>query len=395
MRKIMVVTGSRAEYGILSGLCQLIKDHSTLDLCLAVTGTHLDEQYGSTESEILQDGFDIDFRVPLSQGGDSPLDVSRAVSIGIAGFANVFDESRPDIIVVLGDRFELLCPAIAALLAGIPLAHIAGGHLTEGTMDDVIRHSLTKMSHLHFTSTEIYARRIVQLGENPNRVFVTGSLGLDNIYARENMSRQTLATLLGTALDEPICVVTFHPSSFDPLPASVQMTVLLEALNELENKKIIFTMPDADPHNSVIREAIESFSVRHAPRVVAFESLGRKKYHMLLSHAEMVVGNSSSGLIEVPSFGIPTVNIGDRQKGRIRPDSVIDCNTEVEAIRSALDKAQSEMMKDRAKKTINPFGDGQSARRVVRVLAEYDLSSITAKSFFDIAIAQRFELSDL
>lgn len=383
-RRILITTGSRAEYGLQSRLLHMISHEPSLDLQLVVTGSHLSAAHGLTVQEIETDGISISARVDLCQTDDGPDDVARAMATGISGSADVFQQLKPDLAVVFGDRFEMLCPALAALPAGLPLAHIAGGQLTMGTMDDAIRHALTKMSHLHFTSTEVYRKRIVQLGEDPAQVFVVGSMGLDTIFNDPLPGRGEFEAATGIVLDPPTLMITFHPATLDTVPSEQQLEALLAALDARPHLQLIFTMPNVDPGNRVIHERIEAYVGEHPDRASAHESLGRRLYLSALSLVDGVVGNSSSGLIEAPSFSIGTVNIGERQRGRIRPKSVVDCAPERNAIGTAIDKILSPEFRASIRDIVSPFGDGRASERVLAILRDHALEGLTFKQFHDV-----------
>jgi len=389
-RSILVVTGSRAEYGLLARLMHMISAEPRLELQLVITGSHLAAEHGLTIDEIDADGFPVAARVDLAQAGDSPCDVAQAVATGIAGFADVYQRLAPDLIVVFGDRFEMLCPAFAALPAGLPLAHIAGGQLTEGTMDDATRHALTKMSHLHFTATELYCKRIVQLGEEPSRVFVVGSMGLDAILNDPLAGRAEFEAATGIVLKPPTLMITFHPATLDTVPSGQQLEELLAALDARPHLQLVFTMPNADPGNRVIRERIMAYVDQHPERSSVHESLGRRLYLAALSLVDGVVGNSSSGLIEAPSFKIGTVNIGERQRGRIRPESVVDCIPERSAIGAAIERILSPEFRSSISDLVSPFGDGHASEKTLAVLRDYPLEGLTSKHFHDV----EFELEN-
>jgi len=383
-RSILVVTGSRAEYGSQAGLVRMISEDPGLELQLVVTGSHLSVTHGFTVLEIEGDGVPISARVDLGQDGDGPDDVARAIATGVSGFSTVFHKMKPDMVVVFGDRFEMLCPALAALPMGVPLAHIAGGQLSEGTMDDAIRHSLTKLSHIHFTSTDTYAKRIVQLGEDPARVFVVGSTGIDSILNEPLLSRDEFEAATGIVLKHPSLMATFHPATFDEVQPRQQLEEFLAVLDARPDLQIIFTMPNTDPNNRAIREGIMTYVHKNSDRASAHESLGRQLYHTALSIVDGVVGNSSSGLIEAPSFRIGTVNIGDRQRGRIRPGSVIDCGAERGAIGVAIDRILSSEFRDSIQNMANPFGDGHASKRIFEIMCSYPLEGLTSKRFYDV-----------
>jgi UDP-hydrolysing UDP-N-acetyl-D-glucosamine 2-epimerase len=383
-RRILVVTGSRAEYGLQARLLKLIENDSCLELQLVVTGSHLSEFHGSTVHEIEADGIPICARIDLEQTGDQPEDISSEIGVGICKFASLLKQLKPDLIMVFGDRFEMLCPAIAALPLSLPVCHIAGGQLTEGTMDDAIRHSLTKLSHLHFTATDLYRTRIIQLGEDPNRVFAVGSLGLDAILNETRVSQTEFEEEAGFTLNHPSLLVTFHPATLDVIPADQQLAELLAALSQRSDLQLIFTMPNADPNHKVLRRLISDFVNKNRERASLHESLGRRLYLTALSLVDGVVGNSSSGLIEAPSFLIGTVNIGNRQQGRIRTKSIIDCEPRQSAIGDAIDEILSSEFRASIKDLQNPFGDGHADDRIIEIIRDISLEQLVPKHFYDV-----------
>ncbi|OIR06751.1 GDP/UDP-N,N'-diacetylbacillosamine 2-epimerase (hydrolyzing) [mine drainage metagenome] len=381
-RKICVVTGSRAEYGLLYWLMKEIQADQGLELQLIVTGMHLSPEFGSTYKVIEEDGFKIDAKVEMLLSSDTPVGIAKSIGLGTIGIADAFARLEPEILVLLGDRYEILAAAQAALVARIPVAHIAGGDSTEGAFDEAIRHSITKMSHLHFVTNEDAARRVRQLGENPAHVFNVGSPGLDNIKRLKLLTRQELERDLAFSFKKKNLLVTFHPVTLEALSAEVQFQALLSALDGLgADVGIVFTQPNADNNGRAIVRQMDSYVATHA-NAKAYVSLGQLRYLSVMSHVDAVVGNSSSGLYEAPSFGIPTVNIGDRQKGRIQAVSVIDCEPTAGEIAEALARALAR----NCSATVNPYGDGNSSTRIkdgLKTIAEP--STLLKKHFFDLA----------
>jgi GDP/UDP-N,N'-diacetylbacillosamine 2-epimerase (hydrolysing) len=385
-RKVCIVTGSRAEYGLLRGVIEGVRDAAELTLQLAVTGMHLSPEFGLTYREIEADGFAIDERIEMLLSTDTAAGTTKSTGLGLIGFADAFDRLKPDLVVLLGDRFEILAAAMAALFAGIPIAHIHGGETTEGAFDEAIRHSITKMAHLHFVAAESYGRRVIQLGEAPQRVFLVGALGVDAIRHVDLLDRTALEESLGFSLGKKSLLVTFHPPTLEPGEAGTQMNALLAALDSLDpDMRLIFTLPNADTGGREVIRIIEEFVADHT-NARAYASLGQRRYFSCLSQVDGVVGNSSSGLIEAPSFGTGAVNIGDRQAGRLRGASVIDCAPQQEAIEAALAKLLSSEFRNMLKSVQNPYDQGAAAEAIVRVLRTHSLEGIVKKRFYDLAL---------
>jgi UDP-hydrolysing UDP-N-acetyl-D-glucosamine 2-epimerase len=382
-RKICIVTGTRAEYGLLRGVIDGVRDAPELELQIVVTGMHLAPEFGLTVREIEADGVPIAERVEMLLSSDTAVGVTKSTGLGMIGLADAFARLRPDIVVLLGDRFEILAAASAALLAGIPVAHIHGGETTEGAFDESIRHAVTKMSHLHFVAAEPYRRRVVQLGEAPERVFVVGALGVDAIHRLQLLDRKALEESLRFENGERNLLVTFHPATLDPAQAGNQMQAMLDALDTLgPSTHLIFTMPNADTRGRELGQMIESY-VAERPHARAYASLGQLRYLSAMAIADGVVGNSSSGLIEAPALGVGTVNIGDRQDGRLRAASIIDCAPQREAIDAALRR----LFSDEFRETLgseNPYGKGGAAEAIVSVLRDHPLAGLVKKRFHDI-----------
>ena len=382
-RKICVVTGTRAEYGLLYWLMKEIDADKDLELQIIATGMHLSEEFGNTYQQIEKDGFTIDKKVDISLSSDTELAISKSMGLGMIGFADAFNELKPDLIVVLGDRFEIFSAVSAAMITKIPVAHLHGGETTEGAFDESIRHSITKMSHLHFAATNEYRDRIIQLGEQPNRVFNVGGLGIDNINKLKLLSKSDFENAIDFKLGEKNILVTFHPVTLENFTAKLQFQELLNSIEELKNTRIIFTKANSDTDGRVINSMIDTY-VSVNDNSVAFTSMGQLNYLSALQFVDAVVGNSSSGLLEAPSFNIATIDIGDRQKGRIKADSVISCLPTQESIRSAFDKSYSEDFQNIVDNTKNPYGNGGASKIVVDIIKDFDLNGILKKTFYDL-----------
>lgn len=386
IRRLCIVTGTRAEYGLLRGILDGIRRAPGLQLQLVATGTHLSPEFGLTHREIEQDGFTIDERVEILLSSDTPVGVGKAMGLGLIGFADTFQRLQPDIVVLLGDRFEILSAAAAALVARIPIAHIHGGETTEGAFDEAIRHAVTKMAHLHFVAAAPYRDRVIQLGEAPERVFLVGGLGVDAIRRADLLDRASLEHSLDFALGDRNLLVTFHPSTLDAEPAADQLRALFAALDRLgPDTKLIFTLPNADVGGRELAAMVEAFVVDRA-HARAFASLGQIRYLSCLAQVDGVVGNSSSGLTEAPSFRIGTVNIGSRQDGRLKAASVIDCAARQEAITGALDRLYSEDFRAILETVENPYGNGGASEAIVNVLRDQPLTDLMKKTFHDLPL---------
>lgn len=381
-RKICIITGSRAEYGLLYPLMKEIKKDHSLILKIIATGTHLEKKYGNTYNQIEKDGFRIDSKVYMSLKSDKDREIISSCSMALKGFGNTLNILSPDIIVLLGDRFEILMAAVAATIMRIPIAHIHGGEVTLGAYDDAIRHAITKMSYLHFVAHEGYRKRVIQLGEEPKRVFNFGAPGLDNIRSLKLLDKQSLEKQIGFKIDDKTAIVTFHPSTLEKGQAIFQVTNLIEALSETD-LRIIFTLPNADQENSIISNKINSFIRRNLERSKMFQSLGNLRYLSLMKYAKVMIGNSSSGIIEAASFKLPVVNIGCRQNGRIRPKNVIETDYKKSSIKRGINRATSAAFADSLKDLENPFGNGEASIKIKKKLKSIDLSNIQ-KKFYDL-----------
>jgi len=384
VRKICVVTGARADYGLLRWVMDGIRRSSRLELQLVATGMHLSPEFGLTYRQIEADGFTIDRKVEMLLSSDTPVGVAKAVGLGVIGFADVLDDLRPDLLLLLGDRFELLAAATAALVARIPIGHLHGGEVTEGAFDEAIRHSITKMAHLHFVAAEPYRRRVIQLGEQPASVFTVGGLGIDNVLKLDLLSREELEDALEFTFGSRNLLVTFHPVTLEKDASAAQMSELLAALHALEGTQLVITLPNADTEGRALIRLIEEFVKTH-PNAKAFTSLGQLRYLSCIRHVDGVVGNSSSGLIEVPAFRKGTINIGDRQKGRLRASSVIDCEPTAASITAAIQRLYSAEFQQRLSHVVNPYGEGHASEATVAVLESYDFTNVLKKRFHDIA----------
>ena len=382
-RRICVVSGTRADYGLLRWVMEGIRDASDLELQVIATGMHLSPRFGLTYRDIEKDGFAIDAKVDMRLDSDTPAGVARSMGLGLSGFGEALEQLAPDVMFVLGDRFEMLSAVAAATVARIPVAHAHGGETSEGAFDEGIRHAITKMSHLHFVAAEEYRRRVIQLGEDPARVFLVGGLGLDSIDRLPLYDRAQLESSLDFALGPKNLLVTFHPVTLEQDTAQGQMAELLAAVAELDDTHLIFTMPNADPGGRALMEMVEQFVAGH-PNARAYTSLGQLRYLSCLRHVDGVVGNSSSGLIEAPSLGTGTINIGDRQRGRLKAESVIDCAPDRTAIAAAIARLSSPAFQAALTRVRNPYGSGGAADKIVRVLREYPLGSILKKTFYDL-----------
>ncbi len=382
-RRIAIVTGTRAEYGLLKGLITAVRDAPDCMLQLVVTGAHLSPDFGMTVQEIEADGMPIAARVDMQLGGDSGAAVAKSMGVGMIGFADAYVRLAPDLVVVLGDRYEILAAAAAAMAVPLPIAHIHGGETSEGAIDESIRHAVTKMAHLHFVAAAPYRDRVLQLGENPASVHLVGGLGVDAMRHIELVDRATLEDSLGWKLGHQNLLVTFHPATATGSDPVDQLDALLAALDRLdEGTHVLITLPNADAGGRALTARIASF-VQNRPHCHAVASLGQQRYFSALALVDAVVGNSSSGLAEAPSFGIGTVNIGERQDGRLKAASVIDCATEAHAIGQAITKALSPEFRSSLSSADNPYGNGGATTQIFEILRSVPLKGLTKKRFFD------------
>jgi len=384
-RTIAVVTGSRAEYGLLSGVIARIASCPDLRLQVIATGMHLSPEFGMTVREIEQDGVVVDRAVEMLLSADTPSGIAKSMGLGLIGFGDAFAQLRPDLVLVLGDRFEILAAVSAALVAGIPVAHLHGGELSEGACDDAIRHAITKMSHVHFVAAAPYRDRVIQLGESPDRVHLVGGLGVDRMQSIELLDRTSLEASLDFTFGHRNLLVTFHPATLERASALGQLEELLSALDGYPDVHLIFTMPNADARGRGLFGRIEQYVAQRA-NARAHVSLGHRRYLSCLAQVDGVVGNSSSGLAEVPSFRKGTVNVGGRQDGRLKAASVIDCRPERTAILSALARLYSPTFQATLAEVVNPYGTGGASAAIVEHLRVVPLRALVRKVFYDIPL---------
>jgi len=389
VRTICVVTGTRAEYGILYWLLREIADDPALRLQVVATGMHLSPEFGLTYRLIEEDGFGLAAKVEMLTSSDTPVGIAKSIGLGTIGFADTLDRLRPDILVVLGDRFEILAAVTAAAVARVCIAHLHGGESSEGVVDEAFRHAITKMSHLHFTAAEAYRQRVIQMGEAPERVFNVGAPGLDNLRRLRLLERGELADTLGLAPGRRFLLVTYHPVTLENDTAGDQVVKLLKALDAFPDHGIVFTKSNADAGGRVIVRLLDAYVERNPGRAVAHTSLGQQRYLSALKHADAVVGNSSSGLIEAPSLHTPTVDVGDRQRGRLVAGSVVRCGNEVEEIRAAIERALSPAFRAALPGVRNPYGEPGASGRIKEVLKSVALDARMLKKRFHVAGAPR------
>lgn len=388
-RRIAVLTGGRPDYGLFQPLISILRDDADVDLKLIVTGMHLMVSQGETWRQIEDDGFEIAARVNMNMSGDSPTDISGAIAAGVAGMGETLERLKPDVLVLLGDRFEALAAAIAAMISRTPIAHIHGGEATEGLIDEPIRHCITKMAHIHLTATDAYRRRVIQLGEAPDSVFSVGAIGLDNFRQLTLLGRSDLEHELSLPLGKPTFLVTYHPVTLEHETSAQHVENLISALDEFEDATIVITLPNADTDNAAIRERFVAFAAAQPARVAAFPALGSRRYLSLMAQSDLVIGNSSSGLIEAPSLPVPTVDIGDRQRGRIAPPSVIHADPDAASITTAIRLGLSDAFRSGIAGQENPYGDGETAPRIAEILKTASLGpAILKKHFYDLPSEQ-------
>ena len=385
MKRIAILTATRAEYGLLAPVIKKLDMEPEIDVRVVVTGMHLCGEFGMTVNEIRQDGVHIDREIDIRIDSDTPAGISKTMSRALAGFADYFAENKPDALMVLGDRYETLAVCIAAMNERIPIIHLHGGEATLGAVDEAIRNAITKMSYLHFTATEEYRKRVIRMGEAPDRVFMSGAVGVENALGVERMSKGELEQSLGCELGDSFAVLTFHPVTLENNTAQNQIDELIKAMEKYPDITFLCTKANADVDGKIINESLRQCADTHR-NVLLYDSLGVRRYLSALSYAEFVIGNSSSGIIEVPSFGIPTINIGDRQKGRIQAESVINCEPLFEDIADAIEKARSMQFRNHIRNISNPYGDGKASDVIVDVTKDFLLNDKfeTQKKFYDI-----------
>lgn len=383
MRKICFFTGTRAEYGIMSRLMRMVADYPDCEIQIIATNMHLSPEFGLTYREIEADGFHINKKVEMLLSSDTANGTVKSMGLATIGFADALEDLKPDLAVILGDRYEMLCAAQTCLIYKIPVAHLFGGEITEGAYDDAIRHAITKLSHLHFTSTEEYRQHIIQMGEQPDRVFYVGSLGVNNIKNEPVMTLPELEESLNFKLGNKFLLITFHPVTMENNTAAGQCDDLLKALEEINNEyQLLFTLPNSDTDGRAIISKVNEYVTLHPEKAYAINSLGKKRYYSALKYASAVVGNSSSGLVEAPSFHIPTLNVGDRQKGRTRGESIIDVPAYYPDIKKGLEKALSSDFINHAKTAENPYEKDETVESIFNVITNHPLEGIIAKKFY-------------
>ena len=382
IKKVAVFTGTRAEYGLLYWLLKDIQSDVELDLKLLVSGMHLSPEFGCTYTQIENDGFEIDEKIEILLSSDTAVGVAKSMGLGVLGFADALDRLKADALVILGDRFEALAAAQTAMILKIPIIHLHGGELTEGAYDDAIRHSISKLSYLHATSTEAYRKRVIQLGENPNRVKNVGAIGLDHLQRSEMLTLTQISESLGFQLLKPYFLVTYHPVTLAHEDPVESFKALLNSIDSFPRHQVIITYPNADDGGRKIISILEEYANLNPVRVCAIKSLGQQRYLSTVKHADVVIGNSSSGIIEVPSFNVPTVNIGMRQKGRLAAKSVLHCQADEASITSAINNAVNRVYKTAGERIINPYGAGDTSRKVINMIKSLDKAVM--KTFYDI-----------
>ncbi len=385
-KNICIITGTRAEYGLFCPLIKKINEDEKLNLQLVVTGMHLSPEFGLTYKQIEEDGYKIDEKVEILLSSDTSIGISKSMGLAIISFSEVFDRLKPDMIVVLGDRYEIFSVVSVANISRIPVCHLCGGEVTEGVVDEFIRHSITKMSYLHFTSAEKYRKRVIQLGESPDRVFNFGDIGIENIKKMNLLSKEELEESINFKLDKKYAIVTFHPVTLENNTSKNQFRELLLALDKIKDLKVIFTKANSDTDGRIINKMIDEFVLTDKERFISFTSMGSLRYLSAIKYSDVVIGNSSSGIVEVPSFNKPTINIGDRQKGRIQAKSIINCKPVKNDIEKAIERALSDEFLENIKDVKNPYGDGNVSDKVIekiKYFLENDKINLK-KKFYDL-----------
>lgn len=389
MRKVCVVTGTRAEYGLLYWLMKEIDHDLDLELQIIVTGMHLSPEFGLTYKEIEKD-FKITKKIEMLLSSDTSIGISKSMGLAQISFAEAYEDLQPDIVVVLGDRYEIFSAVSAAMIARLPIAHLHGGETTEGAFDESIRHSITKMSHLHFTASNAYRNRVIQLGEHPDRVYNVGGMGIENIKRLKLLSKDEFETSIDFKLNKKNILVTFHPVTLEKSTAKEQFQELLSAIDDLKDTNIIFTKANSDTDGRIINTMVDEYVSKNSHKSISFTSLGQLRYLSALQFVDAMVGNSSSGLTEAPSFKIGTINIGDRQKGRIKANSIIDCEPRIQGIKKAFEKLYSDDFQKSLENAQNPYGDGCASKQICDIISHTELKNLLKKSFYDINFEEKF-----
>ena len=388
MINICVVTATRAEYGLLKPLMKMIEQSKMLNLQVLVTGAHLSTEFGLTYKEIEQDGFIINEKVEMLLSSDTAKGIVKSMGVGMIAYADAFERMNPEALVILGDRYEMLAVAASASVFKIPIIHISGGEITEGAYDDAFRHAITKLSYLHFTSTDLHRNRVIQLGENPKNVYNVGAIGLDNIFNLKLLSRNELEAALGFKFKKYNYQVTFHPETLGTVSSKEQFNVLLDAIKEQEDSFFIFTKSNADTDGRIINTMIDNFVKEYPDKAMAFISLGSLRFLSLVKECDAMIGNSSSGIVETPSLKVATINIGDRQKGRMQAESIINCDVDKQQIKDAILLSQDKEFKQKVKNVENPYGRGGSANKIATILESVDWKNIKNKTFYNIDVSK-------
>lgn len=385
MKKVCVITGTRADYGLLSPLIRKIKEDKELTLQLIATGMHLSPEFGMTYKEIEKEGFNIDDKIDILLSSDTSIGISKSMGLAMISFAESFERLKPDIVIVLGDRYEIFAAVCAASVGKLPVVHLYGGETTEGAFDEAFRHSITKMSYLHFTSMDEYRNRVIQLGEHPNRVFNVGALGIENIKQLKLLEKKELEQEIGFQFGLMTALVTYHPVTLEKNSSAEQCKALLYALDKVNNLKIIFTKSNSDTGGRIINEMLDKYVSENYEKSIAFTSMGQLKYLSTMKYSSVVIGNSSSGIVEAPSFSVPTVNIGDRQKGRIQAKSIINCMPGEKDISEALTMALSLEFREKISNTSNPYGEGNASEKILNEIKKSLRTPIKLKkTFYDL-----------
>lgn len=386
-KKICIITGTRAEYGLLKPLIDKIFHSKDLELQLVVTGMHLSPEFGLTYKEIEDDGYPIISKIEMLLSSDTSVGITKSMGVALIGFADYYEQYQPNLVVILGDRYEMLAAATAAMVANVPIVHIHGGELTEGVMDESIRHSITKMSHIHFTSTEEYRNRVIQLGEQPQFVYNVGALGIENIKNIKLLDKATLEKQIGFQFTAKTIMVTYHPVVMENISTKKQFADILDVIHAHNEISVIFTKANADMDGRIINEMMDEFVKEHQERCAVYTSLGQLKYLSALQFCKAVVGNSSSGIIEVPSFGIPTVNVGDRQRRRLHAESVLNCGNDKIEIETALMKALSDEVAKKVKNVRNPYEGEKTSEQMITIITQVLENGVDMKKkFFDLRV---------
>lgn len=389
MKKIGIITGTRAEYGLLKPVIDKVYHASDLELQLVATGMHLSPEFGLTYQEIEKDGYPITTKIEMLLSSDTSVGITKSMGLAMISFADYYEVYKPDIVIILGDRFEMLAAASAAMIAKVPIAHIHGGELTEGVIDEAIRHSITKMSYLHFCTTSDYRKRIIQLGEDPQRVYNVGALGVENIKRLSLLSKSQLEKGINFSLEGKVLIVTYHPVTLENMSSKEQFENLLEVLSLYKDFRIIFTKANADTNGRVINQLIDKYTEEHKERCVAFDSMGQLRYLSALQYCYGVIGNSSSGIIEVPSFQIPTIDIGDRQRGRVAAQSVIHCNNDMDSIKDAFRQMMSDNFRKKIRKCDNPYEGEKTSEKIIEIIKKTLEDGIDIKKkFYDLRVRE-------